>query len=77
MNKLLRFAVLVVVILSLAAPQAPAFAQDRPECVPGATAEAPPAKLYPAGDGAFEFERTVSRLMEMQSHEYLARAHRA
>jgi cell division protein ZapE len=25
----------------------------------------------------FEFQRTVSRLMEMQSHEYLARAHRA
>ena len=25
----------------------------------------------------FEFERTESRLLEMQSHEYLARAHRA
>lgn len=41
-----------------------------------ATAEAPPAELYPAGDGSFEFERTVSRLMEMQSAAYLARTHR-
>lgn len=38
-------------------------------------ADAPPAALYPAGDGAFEFERTVSRLMEMQSAEYLAAGH--
>ena len=38
-------------------------------------ADAPPAELYPAGDGAFEFERTVSRLMEMQSADYLARGH--
>jgi cell division protein ZapE len=37
-----------------------------------ATADAEPANLYPEGDGAFEFERTVSRLMEMQSHDYLA-----
>lgn len=35
----------------------------------------PPASLYPAGDGSFEFERTVSRLMEMQSPEYLALDH--
>jgi cell division protein ZapE len=40
-----------------------------------ATAAAPPADLYPAGDGAFEFERTVSRLMEMQSRDYLAEGH--
>jgi cell division protein ZapE len=38
-------------------------------------ADAPPADLYPAGDGAFEFERTVSRLMEMQSADYLAAGH--
>ena len=40
-----------------------------------AGADAAPADLYPAGDGAFEFERTVSRLMEMQSTEYLAEGH--
>jgi cell division protein ZapE len=39
------------------------------------TAAAVPEDLYPAGDGAFEFERTVSRLMEMQSAEYLAAGH--
>lgn len=42
-----------------------------------AGAEAEPAALYPSGDGAFEFERTVSRLMEMQSHAYLALGHGA
>ncbi|MEP3893886.1 MAG: cell division protein ZapE [Litorimonas sp.] len=31
-----------------------------------------PADLYEEGDGAFEFERTVSRLMEMRTEEYLA-----
>lgn len=40
-----------------------------------ATAEAEPEELYPAGDGSFEFERTVSRLKEMQSVEYMARGH--
>ena len=40
------------------------------------TAAAPPHELYPAGDGAFEFERTSSRLIEMQTPDYLARAHR-
>jgi cell division protein ZapE len=39
-----------------------------------AAADAAPPTLYPAGDGAFEFQRTVSRLMEMQSEDYLARA---
>jgi cell division protein ZapE len=34
-------------------------------------AEAPPERLYASGDGAFEFQRTVSRLMEMQSSAYL------
>ncbi|MFL0671505.1 MAG: cell division protein ZapE [Erythrobacter sp.] len=40
-----------------------------------ATAAAEPRALYTAGDGAFEFERTVSRLMEMQSDEYMALGH--
>lgn len=38
-------------------------------------ADAPAAELYRGGDGAFEFERTVSRLMEMQSAEYLREGH--
>ena len=38
-------------------------------------ADALPHDLYPEGDGAFEFERTVSRLMEMQSADYLALGH--
>ena len=38
-------------------------------------ADVEPADLYPEGDGAFEFERTVSRLMEMQSAEYLSQGH--
>jgi cell division protein ZapE len=42
-----------------------------------ASADAEPAGLYPAGDGAFEFERTVSRLMEMQSADYMALGHGA
>jgi cell division protein ZapE len=37
------------------------------------SADAPPAELYAAGDGAFEFERTVSRLIEMQSEDYIRR----
>ena len=40
-----------------------------------AAADADPAGLYPAGDGNFEFQRTVSRLEEMQSADYLAEGH--
>ncbi len=39
------------------------------------TADALPIDLYPAGDYAFEFERTVSRLIEMQSSDYLHQQH--
>lgn len=35
-------------------------------------AEAEPTALYPEGDGAFEFERTASRLQEMRSADWLA-----
>ena len=42
-----------------------------------AAADAEPGGLYPAGDGAFEFQRTVSRLIEMQSEAYLAAGHGA
>jgi len=40
-----------------------------------AAAAAEPDALYARGDGAFEFQRTVSRLKEMQSSEYLAAGH--
>jgi Predicted ATPase len=39
------------------------------------SAEGPPESLYPLGDGAFEFERTVSRLFEMQSEGYIGTQH--
>jgi len=37
-----------------------------------ASADVPPAEIYAAGDGTFEFRRTVSRLIEMQSEDYIA-----
>ncbi len=40
-----------------------------------AAADAQPAALYPKGDGRFEFDRTVSRLEEMRSEEYLRAGH--
>jgi cell division protein ZapE len=36
-------------------------------------ADAEPDALYRAGDGAFEFERTASRLQEMRSADYVGR----
>ncbi|MCG8391672.1 MAG: AFG1 family ATPase [Pseudomonadales bacterium] len=41
------------------------------------TAEAPIEDIYAGGRLDFEFERTRSRLQEMQSSEYLGREHRA
>jgi cell division protein ZapE len=37
-----------------------------------ASAAVPPEEIYAAGDGTFEFRRTVSRLIEMQSEDYIA-----
>jgi cell division protein ZapE len=42
-----------------------------------AAADAEPDQLYPRGDGAFEFQRTVSRLEEMRSEDYLSAGHGA
>lgn len=41
------------------------------------SAEASIVELYSGGRLSFEFERTQSRLLEMQSHDYLARPHKA
>lgn len=38
------------------------------------SADAQPDDLYQSGDGAFEFERTASRLIEMRSEDYLAKS---
>ena len=40
-----------------------------------ATAETAPHDIYAHGDGTFEFHRTVSRLIEMQSEAYLGLPH--
>lgn len=40
-----------------------------------ASAAAPPDGLYPSGDGTRAFQRTASRLQEMQSQDYLELAH--
>lgn len=40
-----------------------------------ATAADVPQALYPTGDGSFEFARTASRLIEMQSANYMQLAH--
>jgi cell division protein ZapE len=37
-----------------------------------ASAAVAPQEIYLSGDGSFEFQRTVSRLMEMQSEDYVA-----
>ena len=49
-----------------------ALYETRTKLVMSAATE--PSGLYPEGDGAFEFARTVSRLMEMRSEDYLAEA---
>jgi len=41
------------------------------------SAEVPVTELYAGERLRFEFQRTESRLLEMQSHEYLSRTHRA
>ena len=40
------------------------------------SAAVPAAELYTEGHNAHEFVRTVSRLIEMRTHDYLAEAHR-
>lgn len=39
------------------------------------SAAVPPQSLFQGGSSYFEFERTVSRLIEMRSEDYLARGH--
>ncbi|MGE5539565.1 MAG: cell division protein ZapE [Gemmatimonas sp.] len=39
------------------------------------SAEAPPDELYTEGEGSFEFHRTASRLIEMQSEAYQSAEH--
>lgn len=40
-----------------------------------ASAETPVDEIYTEGDGTFEFQRTVSRLIEMQSADYIDAPH--
>jgi cell division protein ZapE len=47
-----------------------ALYETRTKLVMSAAVE--PDKLYEKGDGAFEFERTVSRLVEMRTEEYMS-----
>jgi len=39
------------------------------------TAAVPPDKLTPQGEQGFAFQRTISRLMEMQGEEYRKKPH--
>ncbi|KZZ45787.1 MAG: AFG1 family ATPase [Saccharospirillaceae bacterium] len=41
------------------------------------SADAPIHEIYGKGKLEFEFQRTTSRMLEMQSHDYLAREHKA
>jgi len=41
------------------------------------SADAPIAEIYTKGNLEFPFQRTTSRMLEMQSHDYLAREHKA
>ena len=50
-----------------------ALYEHKVKLITGADAE--PDHLYEEGDGKFEFQRTVSRLMEMRSDDYLAQGH--
>ena len=52
-----------------------ALYENRVKLFAGADAE--PDALYPSGGGSFEFERTASRLNEMQSDAYMAEGHGA
>ncbi len=58
-------------------PRSDSFFGSRPKRVKLVlAAEKPLLELYAGGRLDFEFQRTISRLQEMQSYEYLAREHR-